>query len=87
MAHRKQHKTDQTGMEVPRVSMDYFFMSVEEEKASKNPLVVAKDEETCNKYARAVGQKGVGIDKHMDWLIKDVHEELKTWGHPGGAGK
>ena len=22
----------------------------------------------------------------MDWLIKDMHEELKAWGHPGGEG-
>ena len=22
----------------------------------------------------------------MAWLIKDVHEELKSWGHPGGLG-
>ena len=21
----------------------------------------------------------------MEWLIKDLHEELKAWGHPGGG--
>ena len=21
----------------------------------------------------------------MEWLIKDVHEELKAWGYPGGG--
>ena len=29
---------------------------------------------------RAVGHKGVD---GMDWLIKDLHEELKSWGHMG----
>ena len=22
----------------------------------------------------------------MDWLVKDLHEELKSWGHMGGTG-
>ena len=22
----------------------------------------------------------------MEWLVKDLHEELKSWGHMGGAG-
>ena len=33
---------------------------------------------------RAVGKKGLGEGNEMDWLIKDTHEELKSWGHPGG---
>ncbi len=40
--------------------MDYFFMSREEEVASKNPLMLMIDEQTQNKYMRAVGQKGIG---------------------------
>ena len=36
------------------------------------------DESTGERYARAVGRKGVA-----DWLIKDVSDELKSWGHPG----
>ena len=63
--------------------MDYFFMSKDDEKAHKNPLVVMVDEETGEKYARAVGQKGVGSENEMDWLIKDMSEELKVWGHTG----
>ena len=43
-----------------------------------------KDESTGNRYMRAVGHKGVD---GMDWLIKDLHEELKSWGHMGGLGQ
>ena len=64
--------------------MEYFFMSQEEEKASQNPLIVMIDEEYGNRYMRAVGKKGLGEGNEMDWLIKDMHEELKSWGHPGG---
>ena len=34
---------------------------------------------------RAVGQKGLGDGTQMSWLIRDLHEELKSWGYPGGA--
>ena len=66
--------------------MDYFFMSKEDEKANKNPLSVMVDEETNQKYARAVGQKGLGQAGEMDWLVKDMSAELKAWGHGGGSG-
>ena len=26
------------------------------------------------------------MKKEMEWLVKDIHEELKSWGHPGGQG-
>ena len=42
-----------------------------------------KDESTGNRYPRAVGQKEV---EGMEWLVKDLCEELKSWGHTGGAG-
>ena len=60
--------------------MDYFFMSKVDEKASQNPILVMIDEETGDKYARATGRKGIGTDGEMDWLIKDMEEELKSWG-------
>ena len=51
-------------------------------------MLVMVNEKTGDKYARAVGRKGVGTEGEMDWLIKDIHEELKAWGHCGGtAGK
>ena len=42
------------------------------------------DESTGEKFARAAGQKGVGTQGEMDWLIQDMVEELKSWGHTGG---
>ena len=44
------------------------------------------NEETNERYARATGQKGIGTEGVMDWLIRDVSEELKSWGHAGGTG-
>ena len=50
------------------------------------PILIKLDESTGEKYSRAVGRKGVGNDGEMDWLVKDICEELRAWGHPGGAG-
>ena len=69
---------------MPRISLDYFFMSKADEAAHENPLVVMLDEATGEKYARAVGRKGLGAQGEMDWLIKDMAEELRAWGHTGG---
>ena len=85
MAH-KSSTEDKSMAGVPRASMDYFFMSSKDEKASENPLIVMTDEGTGEKYVRAVGQKGLGAEGEMDWLIKDLSTELKVWGHPGGDG-
>ena len=59
-------------------------MSKTDEAAHENPLVVMLDEATGEKYARAVGKKGLGAQGEMDWLIKDMAEELRSWGHAGG---
>ena len=64
-----------------RVSMDYFYFSQEDEKASKNPMLVMVDEEVGEKYARVVAKKGAS---DMDWIITDMSRELKSWGHAGG---
>ena len=66
--------------------MDYFFMSKADEAASANPILVMVDEDTGERFARAVGQKGVGAFGSMDWLIRDIQEELQSWGHAGGEG-
>ena len=87
--HRRQDEEDKDEEKekaVPRISMDYFFMSEEEQQASENPLIIMVDESTGNKYMRAVGKKGLGEGNEMEWLIKDMDDELKGWGHPGGAG-
>ena len=77
-------EADKDAQKVPKISMDYFFMSQEEEKASENPLLLVADETVGNRYMRAVGRKGLGDNNEMDWLIKDLDEELKSWGYPGG---
>ena len=49
MAHRRadeQEKEDEKEAAVPRIAMDYFFMSVEDEAACKNPMFVMVDEQT-----------------------------------------
>ena len=84
--HRKKEEEDKRG-QVPRISFDYFFMSHHDESAHENPMLVMVDERTGDKYARAVGQKGLGGGAEgMKWLINDLHEELKAWGHHGGEG-
>ena len=49
-------------------------------QASKNVILVMIDESTGEQYARAVGQKGIGQENEMVWLIKDMSLDLKTWG-------
>ena len=67
---KKGEEEEQEG-KVARVSMDYFFMSVDEEKASSNPIIVMIDESSGSVYARGTGKKGTA---EMDWLIKDMSE-------------
>ena len=45
-------------------------------------FLAMKDESTCHRYLRALGQKGV---EGMEWLVKDLHEEFKSCGHIGGT--
>ena len=47
-------------------------------------MLSMKDESTSNRFIRAVGRKGVGEGTEMEWVIKELSEELKSWGHPGG---
>ena len=82
--HPTEREEQSRGAEVPKISIDYFFMSKKDEAAHENPLVVMLDEATGEKYARAVGKKGLGAQGEMDWLIKDMAEELRAWGHAGG---
>ena len=84
-AHKKKAEREDSDA-VPRIVLDYFFMSDSDQKAHQNPILVMIDESTGDRYARAVGQKGLGREREMDWLIKDMSDELKSWGHSGGAG-
>ena len=49
-----------------------------------NPLI---DEETGDKYSRVVEKKGLGDNGEMEWLVKDISDELKSWGHLCGGVK
>ena len=69
---------------VPRISMDYFFMAQDGERAAEYPMIVMIDESTDNRYMRAVGKKGLGDNSDMECLIVDMNEELKSWGYNGG---
>ena len=53
--------------------------------ASDKPLIVIVDESNGNKYMRALEHKGLGDDGGNSWLINDMHQELKSWGYPGGG--
>ena len=83
---RQPVEEEEKGRRVPRVSMDYFFMGQDGEKASDYPMLVMVDEDTDYRYMRAVGKKGLGEGREMEWLVKDMDEELKAWGHAGGEG-
>ena len=85
MAHRRLPKDEEETM-TPRVSMDYFYMSKKDEEAKKNPMLAVINEATGEKYARAVGNKGLENGIMADWLIRDLSEEMRTWGHAGGIG-
>ena len=57
----------------------------EEGKAADNPAVVMTDESTGNRYMRLVDSKGLKDGKVEQWLVKDLHAELKAWGRPRGG--
>ena len=65
---------DEKRNKVPRMVLNYHFMSTRDAGNGKNLVLAMKDESTGNRYLRAVGQKGV---EGMEWLVKDLHEELK----------
>ena len=62
----------------PRMVLNYHLMNTCDAENGKNPALAMRDESTGIGYLRAVGKKGV---EDMEWLIKDLHEELK----PSGA--
>ena len=53
---------------IPRMVLNYHFMSTRDAENGVNLVLAMKDESTGNRYLRAVGQKGV---LRMEWLIKD----------------
>ena len=80
----KAKKDEKEEEETPRVVMDYFYMhsNVGNSEEHKCPSIVMVNELTKERYARVVAKKGVGME--VDWVVKDMTEELKIWGYPGG---
>ena len=63
--HKKKtegEKKEERERGVPRISMDYHFMSKADEEAKVNPMLVVVNEQTGDKYARAAGKKGIGSE-------------------------
>ena len=85
MPHRSKTQDEKDEGEAPRISMDYFYMSQKDEDAKDFPLLVAVDEETGEKFARMIGMKGIGQAGQQDWLVLEMSEALKAWGHAGGS--
>ena len=51
---------DAQGRKVPRISMDYFFMSQEGGKAAEYPMIVMIDESIDNRYIEGSEQEMLG---------------------------
>ncbi|MDA8583517.1 hypothetical protein N9L68_04770, partial [bacterium] len=54
--------------------------------AYERPMMVMVDETTGNKYMRSVRHRGWGDEGDNSLLIKDVHQELKSWVYQRGSG-
>ena len=79
--HRRKKEHDRE-VETPRIAMDYFYLTGDQEE-EKMPCIIMVNEETGERYSRMVEKKGVGPE--IEWTLKDMIEELKTWGHHGGV--
>ena len=61
MAHRAKTEADKAYDDgTPRICMDYFYINERDREEGANPLDIVTDEDTGEKFARAVGRKGVG---------------------------
>ena len=85
MAHRSNTEADKAYDDgTPRICKDYFYMNETVRRAPIRWLL--SQMRILETYARAVGRKGVGEHGQMDWLIRDIALELKSWEHQGGIG-
>ena len=55
--HKKTPDDPPEEIKVPRVHMDYFFMSKEDQSASKNPMLVMVDEKSGGGMRDWLGEK------------------------------
>ena len=57
---------------IPRISMDYWYMGEEDRKAQRNPLLVVLNEDDEAIATCAVGKKGV-----QEWVVRKIAKELE----------
>ena len=55
----KEERPEDTLEDMSRISMDYWYMGINDEKAQNNPMLMVIDESTGAVIALAVGRKGV----------------------------
>ena len=77
-ARKNAESEEEKANQVPRMVLNDHFISTRDAGNVKGVVLAMKDESTGNRHLRAVGQKGV---EGMEWLVKDICEELKSWGH------
>ena len=46
--------------------MDYYFMSKIDKDTNTNPTIAMVDEDTGERYSRAAGKKGTGVNGELD---------------------
>ena len=63
---------------------DYFFLTEKDNPGETNPMLIMKDEQTGEVYARMVEHKGLREGEDGTWIVSDIIAELKSWGHQGG---
>ena len=89
-AHRtrgeEEKREDHAARGVPKIAMDYMYLNDQLDDVAQSPILVMVDESTGEKYARVVSHKGLGPAGEADWAVQDASEELRAWGHQGGAG-
>ena len=73
-AHKQiQHDRE---VELPRVSIDYFFLNDTDKEKNVNPMIVAVDESTGEKYGRVVEHKGLREGTDGSWIVSDLLAEM-----------
>ena len=68
---------DQGGARSSPSGLHGLLLHEQQGRAGNNPLVLMVDEHTGDNYARMVKEKGLGSDGEMEWLVRDMSEELK----------
>ena len=80
-AHRKQEAEESKMIEegkVPRIGIDFWFMSDGEEERGQNPIIIMVDKQTKCHVSYPLESKSVS-----DWIVKRLCDDLETWGYLG----